>query len=100
MATQMEWHKVLDKIEDLPEGRVMSVTAGHQGICLTHFEGKISALDMLAHIKVAHWEKVVSKTVCAAHGMVGIITLVRAKHLDSMMVLILFSPKLKTGLSM
>ncbi len=45
MATKMVWHKVLDNLEELPEGRVMSVTAGHQGICLTHFEGQISALD-------------------------------------------------------
>ncbi len=45
MATQMKWHKVLDNVEDLPEGRVMTVTAEHQGICLTHFEGKICALD-------------------------------------------------------
>jgi len=39
------WHKVLDHLDDLPEGRVKSVTAGHTGICLTHFDGKISALD-------------------------------------------------------
>ncbi|OEK01948.1 pyruvate oxidase [Roseivirga sp. 4D4] len=45
MATKMKWHKVLDNTEELPEGRVMSVTAEHQGICLTHFEGKFSALD-------------------------------------------------------
>lgn len=41
----MKWHKVLDNVEELPEGRVMSVTAEHQGICLTHFEGRFSALD-------------------------------------------------------
>lgn len=45
MATKMKWHKVLDDVSELPEGRVMSVTAEHQGICLTHFEGKFSALD-------------------------------------------------------
>jgi len=39
------WHKVLENITDLPEGRVMTVTAGHTGIALTHFEGKISALS-------------------------------------------------------
>lgn len=39
------WHKVLDNSELLPEGRVMTVTAGHKGICLTHFEGKFAALD-------------------------------------------------------
>lgn len=45
MATKMKWHKVLDKLEDLPEGRVMSANAEHQVVCLTHFEGKFSALD-------------------------------------------------------
>lgn len=45
MATKMKWHKVLDKLEDLPEGRVMSANADHQVVCLTHFEGKFSALD-------------------------------------------------------
>ena len=39
------WYKVLDNKEDLPEGRVKTVTAGHKGLCLTHFEGKYSALD-------------------------------------------------------
>ena len=39
------WHKVLERSEDLPEGRVKTVTAGHKGICLTHFEGKFAALD-------------------------------------------------------
>jgi pyruvate oxidase len=39
------WHKVLDNKTDLPEGRVKTVTAKHKGICLTHFEGKFSALD-------------------------------------------------------
>ncbi|MEP5613845.1 MAG: thiamine pyrophosphate-binding protein, partial [Cyclobacteriaceae bacterium] len=45
MSSKMKWHKVLDNAEELPEGRVMTVTAEHHGICLTHFEGKISALD-------------------------------------------------------
>ncbi len=47
MASKKEtvWYKVLDTKDKLPEGRVQTVTAGHQGICLTHFEGKFSALD-------------------------------------------------------
>lgn len=45
MSKNLKWYQVLDNVEELPEGRVMSVTAGHQGICLTHFEGNISALD-------------------------------------------------------
>ena len=43
--TSLKWYKVLDNVEDLPEGRVTTVTAKHQGICLAHFEGKICALD-------------------------------------------------------
>ncbi len=39
------WYKVLDHKNELPEGRVKTVTAAHKGICLTHFEGKFSALD-------------------------------------------------------
>ncbi len=40
-----KWYKVLDNRKTLPEGRVQTVTAGHQGICLTHYKGKFSALD-------------------------------------------------------
>ena len=39
------WYKVLENKDDLPEGRVKTVTAGHKGICLTHFEGRYAALD-------------------------------------------------------
>ena len=42
---KLVWHKVLTDKKELPEGRVKTVTAEHQGICLTHFEGKFSALD-------------------------------------------------------
>ncbi|OJJ18203.1 pyruvate oxidase [marine bacterium AO1-C] len=42
---KLVWHKVLDNKNELPEGRVMTVTAGHTGICLTHFEGTYNALD-------------------------------------------------------
>ncbi|MFY0593843.1 thiamine pyrophosphate-dependent enzyme [Roseivirga sp.] len=45
MAKKMKWHKVLENVNDLPEGRVMSANAEHQVVCLTHFEGKFSALD-------------------------------------------------------
>lgn len=41
----LKWHKVLADKNELAEGRVMTVTAGHQGICLAHFEGKFCALD-------------------------------------------------------
>lgn len=45
MDKKVIWHKVLSNKEDLPEGRVKTVTANHQGICLTHYKGKFSALD-------------------------------------------------------
>lgn len=45
MSKKTTWHKVLDDKNDLVEGRVMTVTAGHTGVCLTHFEGKYTALD-------------------------------------------------------
>lgn len=41
----LKWHKVLDNVDELPEGRVVTATADHKGLCITHFEGKISALD-------------------------------------------------------
>ena len=40
----IEWHKVAG-LDDLPEGRVKSVTAGLVTVCLTHFEGTYAALD-------------------------------------------------------
>jgi thiamine pyrophosphate-dependent acetolactate synthase large subunit-like protein/nitrite reductase/ring-hydroxylating ferredoxin subunit len=39
------WYKVLEDKTLLQEGRVMTVTAGHKEICLTHFEGEFNALD-------------------------------------------------------
>ena len=45
MGKKLVWHKVLEDKSELLEGRVMTVSAGHKRICLTHFEGKYSALD-------------------------------------------------------
>ncbi|MEO0873482.1 MAG: thiamine pyrophosphate-binding protein [Bacteroidota bacterium] len=45
MEQNVVWHKVLDDTTALAEGRVMTVTTGHKSLCLTHFEGKINALD-------------------------------------------------------
>ncbi len=45
MEKSSKWYKVLDNKESLPEGRVKTVTAGHHSICLTHYEGKFSALS-------------------------------------------------------
>lgn len=45
MNSNLTWHKVLEDATELPEGRVMTVTAEHTSICLTHYDGKFSALD-------------------------------------------------------
>lgn len=45
MNKKTTWYKVLEDKSELAENRVMTVTAGHTGICLTHFEGKFTALD-------------------------------------------------------
>jgi thiamine pyrophosphate-dependent acetolactate synthase large subunit-like protein/nitrite reductase/ring-hydroxylating ferredoxin subunit len=39
-----EWHKVAD-LDELPEGRVKTVVAGHRSLALTHHEGRYGALD-------------------------------------------------------
>ena len=45
MNTQnLEWIKVAN-VDDLPDGRVKSVTAGTLNICLSHFDGKWAAMD-------------------------------------------------------
>ena len=38
------WYKALD-LDELPEGRVKSVTCAHKTFCMTRFEGKYAALD-------------------------------------------------------
>lgn len=40
----LEWHRVLDA-DQLGEGRVTTVAAGHRSIALTHFDGRFGALD-------------------------------------------------------
>ena len=42
--SQKIWHSILKDKDFLQEGRVMTVTAGHKEICLTHFEGTYNAL--------------------------------------------------------
>ncbi len=41
----MNWIKVLENKSELAAGRVMTVTAGKKQIALSHYEGKICALD-------------------------------------------------------
>ena len=38
------WHKVLE-LDQLPEGRVTTVTVGTQTLCMTHHDGEYGALD-------------------------------------------------------
>lgn len=45
MNKNITWHKVLDNKNELKEGRVMTVSASHKDLCLTHFKGKYTALD-------------------------------------------------------
>lgn len=39
-----EWYKALEPNE-LPDGRVKSVTIGTESVCMTHYQGKYAALD-------------------------------------------------------
>ena len=41
---EIEWHRVADK-NQLPDGRVMSVTAGVKTLALVHFNGEYAAMD-------------------------------------------------------
>ncbi len=43
-AAEGRWYRVLGPNE-LPEGRVKTVTAGHKSLAMTHYEGKYGALD-------------------------------------------------------
>ena len=40
----VSWHKALE-LNELPEGRVMTVTIGTASLCLTHYDGKYGALE-------------------------------------------------------
>ncbi len=44
MIEKLEWHRVCDA-EDLPEGRVKSITVGTAQVALVHFEGQWAAMD-------------------------------------------------------
>lgn len=44
------WHKVLDDKSELAAGRVMTVTAGHKTICLSHFESKKHSFLMSGYL--------------------------------------------------
>src|SRR5690349_16770743 len=42
--TDLTWHRVA-AVDELPEGRVTTVAAGHKSVALVHFDGQYSALD-------------------------------------------------------
>ncbi len=39
-----DWHRVAE-LDELPDGRVKTVAAGHRSLALTHFDGRYGALD-------------------------------------------------------
>ena len=43
-APQGTWLKALE-VDELPEGRVKSVTCAHQTVCMTHYKGSYAALE-------------------------------------------------------
>ena len=43
-TTELEWHRVAD-LDELPEGRVKTVTAGVHSMALTHIDGEYTAMD-------------------------------------------------------
>ena len=43
-SSTVEWHRVL-AADELPEGRVTTVAAGHKSVALVHYDGQFSALD-------------------------------------------------------
>jgi thiamine pyrophosphate-dependent acetolactate synthase large subunit-like protein/nitrite reductase/ring-hydroxylating ferredoxin subunit len=42
--TELEWHRIAD-VDELPEGRVKTVTAGIHSMALTHIDGEYHAMD-------------------------------------------------------
>ena len=43
-SSQLQWHKIAS-LDELPEGRVKTVTAGGKSMALTHVDGQYSAMD-------------------------------------------------------
>ena len=44
MSDTLEWHRVAD-VDELPQGRVTTVTAGVHTMALTHIDGEYTAMD-------------------------------------------------------
>ena len=45
MSETLDWFKVLDHVDLLPEGRVTSVTAGNLSLCLLHYDHAFYAME-------------------------------------------------------
>lgn len=45
MENKIVWHQVLADKNELEKDRVMTVTAGHKDLCLSHWKGKLTAMD-------------------------------------------------------
>jgi thiamine pyrophosphate-dependent acetolactate synthase large subunit-like protein/nitrite reductase/ring-hydroxylating ferredoxin subunit len=45
MSNRVVWHKILENKNELKEGRVMTVTAAHKDLCLSHYKGKFTVMD-------------------------------------------------------
>jgi pyruvate oxidase len=45
MSKKLIWHEVLANRNELAENRVMTVSAGHKDLCLTHWKGKLTAME-------------------------------------------------------
>jgi thiamine pyrophosphate-dependent acetolactate synthase large subunit-like protein/nitrite reductase/ring-hydroxylating ferredoxin subunit len=43
-STELNWHKAIG-LDELPEGRVKTVTLENQSFCVTHYNGQFSVLD-------------------------------------------------------
>lgn len=55
--SNLQWYKVATH-DDLEEGHVRTVSAGHQPICLTYYEGNYHALNNSCPHQGVHWAKV------------------------------------------
>jgi hypothetical protein len=74
---QLEWFRVAD-VDELPPGRVKTVTAGVHSMALTNIEGELTAMENRCPHR---WARDPSKLAtmdsagCAAPGTVGTLTL-------------------------
>ena len=79
-ASGLVWHRVAS-VDDLADGRVMTVTAGRTSLALTHFNGKWGALDNhCPHQGGPLGEGSIEKGCCGARGTATTTTRSPARH--------------------